>query len=122
MRDEKELKNLKKQIHYLKGQLEGIEKMIDSGRSSNEIYVQSRAVEGGVQRLIYNLLENLLRKELAEKIVKVVNECPGNCPDAEKIEVIKKEFPVMEFKKVATIIKEMEEIENRLKKYNQKEK
>lgn len=120
MFEELETKKLKKQLHFLTGQLEGIERMIDNGRDSNEIYVQSKAVEGGVQRLIYDLLDNLLRKELAEKVVKVVNACPGNCPDAEKIKIIHKEFPDMELKKVASIINEMEVIEQRLKTYNKK--
>lgn len=118
MFDENEIKKLKKQLHFLKGQLDGIEKMMDNGRDSNELYIQSKAVEGGVQRLIYDLLDNLLRKELAEKVVKVVNACPGNCPDAEKIKIVQKEFPGMQLKKVASIINEMEAIEKRLEKLN----
>lgn len=119
MFDEPETKKLKKQLHFLKGQLEGIENMINDNRDFNEVFIQSKAVEGGVQKLIYDLLDNLLRKELAEKVVKVVNVCPGNCPDAEKIKVIHKEFPNMELKKVASIINEMEAIEKRLNKFNE---
>lgn len=118
MFDESEKKRLKKQFHFLLGQLEGIEKMLDDNRDPNDIFIQSRAIEGGVQRLIYDLLDNLLRKELAEKVVKVVNACPGNCSDAEKIKVIQNEFPEMELKKVASIINEMEAIEKRLEKLN----
>ena len=61
-------------------------------------------------------LEDILRKDLALKIVRVVNACPGDCEDAEKIEFVKKEFPKMEIKKVASIIAEMDTIEAKLKK------
>ncbi len=111
-----EVKELKKHLHYLKGQIEGIEKMIDRGEDSNDIYIQFKAIEGTMNKTIYVLLEDILRKDLALKIVKVVNACPGNCEDAEKIEFVKKEFPKMEIKKVASIIAEMGTIEEKLKK------
>ena len=114
----KEVKTLKKHLHYLKGQIDGIEKMIDRGEESNDIFIQFKAIEGTMYKTIYVLLEDILRKELALKIVKVVNACPGNCEDAEKIEFVKKEFPEMEIKKVASIISEMDTIEEKLKKLN----
>ncbi len=113
-----EVKELKKHLHYLKGQIEGIEKMIDRGEDSNDIYIQFKAIEGTMNKTIYVLLEDILRKDLALKIVKVVNACPGNCEDAEKIEFVKNEFPKMEIKKVASIIAEMGTIEEKLKKIN----
>lgn len=117
----REVKTLKKHLHYLKGQIEGIEKMIDRGEDSNDIYIQFKAIEGTMNKTIYVLLEDILRKDLALKIVKVVNACPGNCEDAEKIEFVKKEFPKMEIKKVASIIAEMGTIEEKLRKINSEE-
>ncbi len=117
----KEVKTLKKHLHYLKGQIDGIEKMIDRGEDPNDIYIQFKAIEGMMNKTIYVLLEDILRKDLALKIVKVVNACPGNCEDAEKIEFVKKEFPKMEIKKVASIITEMDTIEEKLKKFNSRE-
>ncbi|MCH7769539.1 MAG: metal-sensitive transcriptional regulator [Bacteroidetes bacterium] len=116
-----EIKKLKKHLHYLKGQIEGIEKMIDRGEDSNDIYIQFKAIEGTMNKTIYVLLEDILRKDLALKIVRVVNACPGDCEDAEKIEFVKKEFPKMEIKKVASIIAEMDTIEEKLKKLNSDE-
>ncbi len=121
MYDEDEVKKLKKQIHFLRGQLDGIERMLGENRDPNDVFTQSKAVEGGIQRLIYDLLDNLLRKELAVEVVKVVNACPGDCPDAEKIKMAQKEFPNMELKKVAKIISEMSEIEKRLDKLSKGE-
>jgi len=113
-----EIKELKKHLHYLKGQIDGVEKMIDREDNPNEIFTQFKALEGTLNKASYILLEDILRKELALKIVKVVDACPGNCEDAEKIEFAKKEFPNMEIKKVASIISEMDEIKRKLDKLN----
>ncbi|MGC8654811.1 MAG: metal-sensing transcriptional repressor, partial [Candidatus Kryptoniota bacterium] len=59
MYDEPEFKKLKKQIHFLKGQLDGIEKMLEESKDPNDMFTQTKAVEGGIQRLIYGLLDNL---------------------------------------------------------------
>ena len=72
-------RKLKKQLHIIKGQIEGIEKMIDDDRDAEEIYTQFKAIEGNFQKTFHGLLEDILRKNLALKIVKVVNACPGNC-------------------------------------------
>ena len=92
--------------------------MIDNERDADEIYTQFKAIEGNFQKTFHGLLEDILRKNLALKIVKVVNACPGNCRDAEKIKFIQNEFPKMEIKKVASIINEMEIIERRLEDFN----
>jgi DNA-binding FrmR family transcriptional regulator len=113
-----ESRKLKKQLHIIKGQIEGIEKMMDDDRDAEEIYTQFKAIEGNFRKTFHGLLEDILRKNLALKIVKVVNACPGNCQDAEKIEFIRKEFPKLEIKKVASIISEMNEIDKRLEKLN----
>ncbi len=114
-----EVKKLKKHLHYLKGQIDGVEKMIDRQDDPNEIFQQFKALEGTLNKASYILLEDILRKELALKIVKVVDLCPGNCEDAEKIKFAQKEFPNMEIKKVASIISEMEAIKRKLDKPNE---
>ena len=83
--------------------------MLDKGKSANEIHTQFKALQGTLDKASYLLLEEILRKELALKIVKIVDACPCNCEDAEKIEFAKKEFPNMEIKKVTSIISEMAE-------------
>ena len=113
-----EIKSFKKHLHYLKGQIDAIEKMIDNGKSINDIYIQFKSLQGTMDKASYLLLEEILRKELALKIVKVVDACPGDCDDAEKIKYVKKEFPNLEIKRVASIISEMDDIESRLDKLN----
>ncbi len=111
-----EIKSFKKHLHYLKGQIEGVEKMIDKGESVNSIYVQFKAMQGNFDKASYILLEEILRKELALKIVKAIDACPGNCSDAEKIKYVKKEFPNLEIGKVVDVISEMDTIKERLDK------
>ena len=113
-------RKLKRQLHVIKGQIEGVERMVDNNRDSEEIYTQFKAIEANFQKTFHEMLEDSLRKNLALKIVKVVNVCPGNCPDAEKIKLVQKEFPKMEIKKVVSIISEMDRIEERLNQLNKK--
>jgi DNA-binding FrmR family transcriptional regulator len=111
-------KDLKKRLHYLKGQIDGIERMLDDGRDPNDIYIQFKAVEGALQKAIYVVLDDTLRKDLAQKIVKVVDACPGNCGDEDKIEYIRQEFPKLDLKKIARIISEIQAIDEKLEKIN----
>lgn len=115
-------KKLKKQLHVIKGQIEGVERMIDDNRESEEIYIQFKAIEANFQKTFHEILADDLRKNLASKLVKVVNACPGNCPDAEKIKLVQKEFPDMQLKKVVSIINEMEPIEKRLAEFKDERK
>lgn len=115
-------RDLKKRLHYIKGQIEGIERMLDEDRDANDIYIQFKAIEGGLQKAIYVVLDETLRKDLALKIVKVVNACPGNCQDADKIEFIRNEFPKLDLKQIARVISEIHEIDGKLEKLNEEEK
>jgi DNA-binding FrmR family transcriptional regulator len=116
MLSSKDKRIIKKRLHYIKGQMEGIEKMIDEDREPSDIHAQFKAVEGALQKAIYVVLDEALRSELAVKIVNVVNACPGNCEDAEKIKFIKKEFPNLDLKKVVQILPEINVIDKKLTK------
>lgn len=111
-------RDLKKRLHHIKGQLEGIERMLDEERSANDIYIQFKAVEGALQKAIYVVLDETLRRELAEKIVKVIDACPGNCGNEDKIEFIRQEFPNLELKKIAAMISEIEVINEKMSQTN----
>lgn len=113
-----EIKQFKNHLHYLKGQIEAVERMIENGKNLNDIYNQFKALQGTMDKASYILLEEILRKELALKIVRAVDACPGNCSDAEKIQFAKNEFPNLEVTKVSAIISEMDKIKERLDKLN----
>lgn len=82
--------DLKKRLSTIRGQIEGILKMMDADTDPDKILVQFKAADQGLQKAHYLLLDEVFRKSLALKLVQVMNACPGNCQDAEKIEFIKR--------------------------------
>lgn len=108
-------------LHYVKGQLEGIEKMINEGKDPDKIIIQFKASEEGLSRAHFLLLDEVFRKGLALKLVEVMNACPGNCQDAEKIDFLKRKFPDIELNELTQKIKEVDEINQRMKVNQKKE-
>ncbi len=112
--------DLKKRLARVKGQIEGIIKMLDEETDLDKILVQFKAADKGLQKAHYLLLDEVFRKSLALKLVQVVNACPGDCQDAEKIEYMKQQFPMLEFDQLTTQIKEISAIDKRLEQHNKK--
>lgn len=110
--------DLKKRLSTVKGQLEGIVKMLDEEIDPDKILVQVKAADQGLQKAHYLLMDEVFRKSLALKLVQVMNACPGNCQDAEKIEYMKQQFPMLQFDQLTTQIKEVNAIDKRLEKHN----
>ncbi len=112
--------DLVKRLSTIKGQIEGIIKMLDDETDLDKILIQFKAADQGLQKAHYLLMDEVFRKSLALKLVQVMNACPGNCEDAEKIEYMKQQFPMLEFDQLTTQIKEVNEIDKRLEKHNKK--
>lgn len=110
--------DLKKRLSTVKGQIEAIVKMLDEEIDPDKILVQVKAADQGLQKAHYLLMDEVFRKSLALKLVQVMNACPGNCQDAEKIEYMKQQFPMLEFDQLTTQIKEVNAIDKRLEKHN----
>ena len=110
--------DLVKRLSTIKGQIEGIIKMIEEEKEPDQILNQFKAADQGLQKAHHLLLDEVFRKSLALKLVQVMNACPGNCQDAEKIEYMKEQFPMLEFDQLTTQIKEVNAIDKRLKKHN----
>lgn len=110
--------DLKKRLSTVRGQIEGILKMMDNDTDLDKILVQFKAADQGLQKAHYLLMDEVFRKSLALKLVQVMNACPGNCQDAEKIEYMKQQFPMLEFDQLTTKIKEINAIDKRLEEYN----
>ncbi len=111
--------DIKKRLSTIKGQIEGIIKMLDEGEDPNKISIQFKAADQGLQKAHFLLLDEVFRKSLALKLVKVMNACPGNCPDAQKIELLKEQFPALQEGELTTKMKEIHEISERLTRYNE---
>lgn len=114
--------DLKKRLNFIKGQIEGIVRMIDEGKDPDQILNQFKAADQGLQKAHFLLLDEVFRKSLALKLVEVMNACPGNCQDAQKIEFLQKQFPVLETTELTSKIKEINEISKRLAEYNEEGK
>ncbi len=110
--------DLVKRLNTVKGQIDGIVRMLDEETDPDEILVQVKAADRGLQKAHYLLIDEVFRKSLALKLVQVMNACPGNCQDAEKIEYMKQQFPMLEFDQLTTQIKEVNAIDRRLEKHN----
>ena len=110
--------DLVKRLNTVKGQIEGIVRMLDEETDPDKMLVQFKAADQGLQKAHYLMMDEVFRKSLALRLVQVMNACPGNCQDAEKIEYIKEQFPMFEFDQLTTQIKEVNAIEKRLEKHN----
>ena len=110
--------DLVKRLSTIKGQIEGIIKMIEEEKEPDQILNQFKAADQGLQKAHHLLLDEVFRKSLALKLVQVMNACPGNCQDAEKIEYMKEQFPMLEFDQLTTQIKEVNAIDKRQEKHN----
>jgi DNA-binding FrmR family transcriptional regulator len=118
MLDKELTRDLKTRLATVKGQIEGIMKMLDEQPDPEKILVQFKAADKGLQKAHHLLLDEVFRKSLALKLVQVMNACPGNCQDAEKIEYLKQQFPTLGFDELASQIKEINSIDKRLEKHN----
>lgn len=110
--------DLNKRLATIKGQIVGIIKMIDEDKDPDQILNQFKAADHGLQKAHHLLLDEVFRKSLALKLVQVMNACPGNCQDADKIEFMKEQFPMLEFDQLTTNLKEINAIDKRLEKHN----
>jgi DNA-binding FrmR family transcriptional regulator len=111
--------DLIKRLNSIKGQVEGIVKMLNEDREPDQIITQFKAADQALQKAHYLVLDEVFRKSLALKLVDVMNACPGNCQDAEKIEFLKQQFPNLELDELTGKMKEINKISERLSKHNE---
>ncbi|TVZ26900.1 copper chaperone CopZ [Gillisia sp. Hel_I_86] len=103
-------KDLKDRLNSLKGQVEGVIKMLDESNDPAQILNQFKAVNKGFDKAQYLLLDEVFRKTLAIKIAEALESCPGNCGQEEKIAVIRKQFPDLNLYELTDKMKEIETI------------
>ncbi|AMC11779.1 hypothetical protein Lupro_11085 [Lutibacter profundi] len=112
--------DIKNRLKTLSGQINGIVKMLDEGKDLEQINIQFKSVDKGLQKAHYLLLDEVYRKALAIGIVKAVDSCPGDCGSEDKIEYLKNEFPTIALTDLTDKLKEIQLIANRLNQYNEK--
>lgn len=103
-------KDLKTQLKGIRGQIEGVIKMLDESNDPAQILNQFKAASKGFEKAQHLLLDEVFRKALAIKIVEALDTCPGNCGQEEKIAIIRTQFPHLRSYELTNKMKEIEKI------------
>ena len=112
--------DIKTRLKTLSGQINGIVKMLDDGRDPEQINIQFKSVDKGIQKAHYLLLDEVYRKTLAIGIVKATDACPGNCGNENEIESLREAFPNLGLEDLTGKLKEIHAIEKNLNIHNGK--
>jgi len=111
-------KDIRNRLSSIKGQVDGISKMLNDGKDPEQILNQFKAAQKGLDKAHFLLLDEVYRKALAIKIVNSVEACPGDCGNEDKIEFIRQQFPSLHLDELTEKMLEISEIEKRLERYN----
>lgn len=103
-------KELKDRLKSVKGQVEGILKMLDEDQDPEQILNQFKAVNKAFDNAQFLLLDEVFRKTLALKIAQALDACPGNCGQEERIEIIRRQFPELNPEELTAKMKEINTI------------
>ena len=109
--------DIKTRLKTLSGQINGIVKMLDEGEDPEQINIQFKSIDKGIQKAHYLLLDEVYRKTLAIKISETVEACPGNCGNEERIEFIRKQFPDLELDSLTEKMKEIDALKAKLENH-----
>lgn len=110
--------DVKARLATIRGQVDGIIKMLDNEQDPEKIITQMKAAESALQTSHQLLLDEVYRKALAIKIVEVTDACPGNCGNEEKIEFIRKQFPSFKLDDIVKKLKEVVKISGKVDQHN----
>lgn len=112
--------DIKTRLATIRGQVDGLVKMLDNEAGPEKIITQFKAVESGLDTAYNLLLDEVYRKALAIKIVEVADACPGNCGNEEKIDFIKRAFPTFALDEIIQKFKEISRIGKQVERHNKK--
>lgn len=112
--------DIKTRLRSISGQVNGLIKLLDEDTDPEKILTQFKAVQSGLERAHFLLLDETYRKALATKISETVEACPGNCGNEERIEFIRRKFPDLELDSLAQKMKEIDALKAKLDVYKNK--
>ncbi len=113
-------KDIKTRLQSIKGQVDGLIKMLDDGQDPEKILLQFKAANKGLEKAHFLLLDETYRKTLAIKISETVEACPGNCGNEDRIEFIRQQFPNLKLDNLTEKMKEIAELKERIGKVDGK--
>lgn len=112
--------DIKSRLKTIRGQTDGLIKMLDKEADPGKIIDQFKAVRLGLQTAEAILLDEVYRKALAIKIVEVSEACPGNCGNEKKIEFIRKQFPKLTLDEIVDKFREIQQIGEKVEVHRKK--
>lgn len=115
-------KDIKVRLQSIRGQVDGLIRMLDEEKNLEKILIQFKAVQNGLDKAHFLLLDETYRKALAIKISEVVEACPGDCGNEERIEFIRQQFPTLELDSLTSKMKEIAALRQSIDQQNKKTK
>lgn len=89
-------RKLLNQVNYVRGQAEGIGRMIEAGSPGADVVIQLRAMRAGVDRALRLALERTAREQLARELRARALACPGLCDYCDDLDAIIEELDLSE--------------------------
>ena len=111
-------KDIKTRLQSIKGQVDGLIRMLDDEQDPEKILLQFKAANKGLEKAHFLLLDETYRKALAIKISETSKACPGNCGNEDKIEFLRKQFPEIELTSLTDKMKEISKLKSQLDQFN----
>ncbi len=112
--------DVKIRLATIRGQVDGLVKMLDKEDDPEKIIIQFKAVNRGLDSAYNLLLDEVFRKALAARIVEVVDACPGDCGNEDTIESIRVQFPTLKFDELSRKLKDINRIVDAVNAHNSK--
>lgn len=110
-------RDVKNRLNTIKGQIEGIVKMLDEDQDPQQILNQFKAVSRALETAETLLIDETFRKSLAAKISEAVQACPGNCGQEQTIESLRIQFPTLTEHELTEKMKEIQAAYELMKKF-----
>ena len=111
-------RDVKSRLNTIKGQVEGIVKMLDEDKNPEQILNQFKAVAKALETAHALLIDETFRKSLAAKISEAIQCCPGNCGQEETIESLRVQFPTLNEDELTQKMKEIQAVYELMNKFN----
>lgn len=102
------IRDVKSRLSTIRGQVEGIVKMLDEDKDPKQILNQFKAVSKALEVAQTLLIDETFRKSLAAKISEALQACPGNCGQEQTIESLRVQFPTLTEDELTEKMKEIQ--------------
>ena len=109
MSEEQPYTTLLKRLQYLQGHVVGIVKMLCQSRSAPDIFIQLLAIEGSINKIIYQVFDEVLRKDIAARL-NILQETATNPQTLAILQKIRKDFPGYTLKQLPEIHYQLQQL------------